>query len=279
MRRRMFAALVALSFLSHCARKPTAIAESDEEPLVTPQPPEQVNCAVPEGMVAPLQPARGGDTVVVASFRQASKYSTTRRGDWDYSWFLVVYEVIRIERGSWIEDELVFATFDRHPTPGSNIMIRRGPWPFRKGTVYAFALDSTQACARIVGTEERSRIAPHGPLIRPNLAEVTLLKVVGAARQFLKKQEQFGGGGACILEEAGGGYVVEIRAESGSGVGTWLLVVDKETLAVEFLPEPTPKAKLRRCPNGHTTIKLVPIVYAITLHLSLALGGQPQRRE
>ena len=263
MRRRMFAALVALSSLSHCARKPAAIAERDEEPLVTPQPPERVNCVLQRGMTATLAPAKGGDATVVARFKRSTRYSKTRRGDWDYMWHLVVYDVVRVERGSWAERQLVFAASDRWPVRGSHMRVKKAMYPFRKGTIYAFALDSSEGPAQILGTDERSRLPPHGPVVRPSLAERAHMKVAEAAMGHVAGWVDAKSTPAHIVEETDKSYIVEIGHAEIAGSDIWLLAVDKKTLAVEPLPEPAPERKLRRCPNGHTTIKLVPIVYGM----------------
>ena len=236
-RERAIAAVVlALLCLCGCGRKPAAVDVADREPPSAPEPPEAVNCVLEEHCLYPER-AAGGDVLAVARFKRAKEYARARRGQWDYSWRLVAYDIIKVERGTWAENQLIFVSYDRHPAPGSGLLVSMVRWPFYKSTVYAFALDTSKSPARVVGIERRSRLAPHGPAVRRSVDEKTLRRVTDAAWKFLGERVQVGGGGSGIAEETDDLYVVEINAEHLGASDTWVLAVDKKTLAGKFVPE------------------------------------------
>ena len=116
--------------------------------------------------------------------------------------------------------------------------MRRGPFAYRKGTVYAFGMSTGMRPALIHAIQDRSRLAPHGPVARERVDQGALIRAAGAARRYLADRTPgVGGGGAYVVETTPEKYVVEISAEHEGHRDIWILAVDRETFDVEFVGE------------------------------------------
>jgi hypothetical protein len=130
---------------------------------------------------------------------------------------------------------LVFVARDRWPTPESGIMVKKAPWPYRPGLVYAFAIDTTQNPPVIVGQEQRSLVDPSRtptPLGLPSsnqAASEHLTRISTAIGSYVKATGRSMAGRVLeIREETAGAYIAILR----SGEEFEVLSVDKATLSV-----------------------------------------------
>ncbi len=196
-----------------------------------------VNCVLPEGG-SPFMYSRPGDTTVVGYFRRAMQYAKIRRGNYDNFWYRVAYDVLKVERGRWKDKDLRFVCVDRSPTPESGIMLKKGRFPFRMGTVHAFSLNTSASPAGVVGLQERSRLPPHGPIVRQSINMTTFRKVSDSAMALLKRRGITKPGGGSVVEETADSYIFEYGIAHVAGSEIWHVVVRKDTLSAEFMPPP-----------------------------------------
>lgn len=98
------------------------------------------------------------DTLVVARFRSRTEYATTRKNmNYNYHWYLITYDVAKVEKGNWLFKTIRFIVKYSSPTPESGIRLKVAPFPYSKrvGAVLAFALDTSTKPAKIVGQQRR----------------------------------------------------------------------------------------------------------------------------
>jgi len=233
MRRLVVLALVALVTCGPgCGKKPAPRRPRDRPAPEAPVPPEPVNAIMPRPLLGLVEPP-AGDTVVLGRFESAAVYTTVRSGDWDHRFHLVVYRIVRVERGNWKPKRIVFVVRDEWPAPGNWIKLRKGPLIYSVGTFYAFGLQTGSKPATIIGRQQRSRLAPHGPAIRNAVDNRD--EVMAAAWTRVKKSFELKGGGSSIVETLPGKCVVELVAEHKGARHTWVLTVDTRTLKAEII--------------------------------------------
>jgi len=121
-----------------------------------------VNAALPNDVPLYDDRAADGDTRVVARSRGCEEFWKKRRGDWEYTWLVARFDVLKVERGSWPDPTLSFVCWDAGPTLESGILLYTRPWPYRKGVTLAFYLDTTQRPARVIG-----QVVRHDPFAAP----------------------------------------------------------------------------------------------------------------
>lgn len=207
-------------------------------PPVAPPAPEAVNSVLPEGG-SPFMYPRPGDTRLVGYFGKATLYAKVRHGDYDYFWYHIAYDVLKVEGGRWTDKDVSLICFDRWPAPGSGIVVRKNPFPLlRKGTVYAFSLDTSVRPVQIVGLKERSRLPPHGPIVRSTVDTRTFEEVIDAATKFLRTRRPTNLASSHIAEETPECYVVESRDRGAGGAEIRHVMIRKDTFRAEFLPSP-----------------------------------------
>jgi hypothetical protein len=202
-----------------------------------PRPSEKINAYLPQNVpVVDAKPEvrEKADVVLLAQCRRVREYSTELDGKWVNSWYATTWKVIRIERGKWPQDTLIFYFRDRWPAPGSGILLDRAPPRYYVGAIRAFNVDS-RGSPTIVADEARSRIPPHGSVARPiynssDPAAVDLFeRIENAVRAFVWKE--IGVIGAVyVTEQYGTQYVAELRTNSRSAA----VVVDGDSLAVRW---------------------------------------------
>lgn len=98
-------------------------------------------------------PERGSEVVVVARCRSCEEFNKTRHGSWNHHWFVVGFDVIDVEQGTWSESTVSFICFDAWPTPESGIMLGKAAWPYRPGVKMRLWLDTKRSPARVVGQQ------------------------------------------------------------------------------------------------------------------------------
>lgn len=182
MRDRILRVLVLACLLAGCIL-PAGCRRGFEPPSgPPPTPPEPVNARLPNhiGLGGSDSPDANGDTRIVGRCVASDEYGVVRHGDWNDHWMLVRVQVLNVEKGHWGRQtaatgenepngpqgsfvELRFVAMDTWPTPESGIMIDKGPWAYRKGSPFAFSLDTSHRPAVIVGQQGRSIIDPNNP--------------------------------------------------------------------------------------------------------------------
>ena len=223
----------ALGALSGCIRK-----VEEGRPLVAPPPRRRVNAVMPENWRSQFDRPAAGDTTVLARCHRARRYAVTRQGDRDFWWYVIEFLVLRVERGKWSEERLSFVCSDVWAVRGSGFYIRKAPYTYLRGRLFAFRLDTTKQPARIVGQERRSYLPPHGRAIPWKLdvdkpaGRKTFDRVKSAVREFEKRK---------ILnrsefpEETGRFYIVERGELFTPGGKLKVLLIDKKTYEVKRL--------------------------------------------
>lgn len=117
-----------------------------------PRPPEPlpgVNAVLAEGLPFEGQVAEG-DTRVVVRCRGGDIFWKKTRGDWEYQWLVVRFDVLEVERGRWPEPTVSFICWIKWPTPESGIMVSVETH-YLKGERLVFDLETSQQPALIVG--------------------------------------------------------------------------------------------------------------------------------
>jgi len=213
-----------------------------------PKPPKPVNATIEVNTVWPSYMAgdmASGDTVVIARCRGADHYAKTpRRKNWENHWYVVTYDVLAVERGTWTDKELKFVIMDFWPTPESEIrlrMLRRMPSPFGPGLVSAFLLKTVGEPARIVAMERRSLITPYGRLTAAILTttpegNAEYSRILKAVEAFEEKENIPTQGVKAVDEDRPEAYVVLHRTGWGTDTKFWVYVVEKKTYAVSRVP-------------------------------------------
>jgi len=184
----------------------------------------------------------GGDTVVIARCRGADEYAKTLRDkNWEDHWYLVTYDVLAVERGTWAEKELRFVFLDSWPTRESGIMLDKGPFPFAPGCVSAFSLKTVGGPGRIVAMERRSLLAPYGSLTAARLTttpegNAEYGRIINAVQAFQEKEKIPVEGVKTVDEDRPEAYVVLHRTGWGTDAKVWVYLVEKKTYAVSLAP-------------------------------------------
>lgn len=185
-----------------------------------------------------------GDAIVIARCRGADEYAKTSASkDWNYHWHLVSMDVLAVERGTWIEKEVIFAYPDAWPTRESGIMIDKGVFPFAKGYIIALSVKTRAKPATVVAFERRSYVTPHGPPryiplkpgnVAPESEYGRILKAVVdfEAAHNVPAQKAVND----TPEDAGDSWILHRRNGWGANAGSWLYRVDKRTYAVQAIP-------------------------------------------
>jgi len=134
--------------------------EGDPPPLPADAP--IVNCVAPKHRLPYHASFAEAETVVVARCTEVQQYETVRQGNWDFLWYLMACDVIRVERSQWPHPRVVFCYYGTRPTPESGIKVKKAPFPYVEGRVVALALEPEAEPPRVLGQEWRSRLPPHG---------------------------------------------------------------------------------------------------------------------
>jgi hypothetical protein len=119
-----------------------------------PRPPGRlpaINVVIPDDRPWYFDRAADAPTRVVARCRGCEYFWKKTRGNWEYTWAVVRFDVLSVEHGSWPDATLAFVCWESWPTPESGIMINRPPSPYRKDATLVFDLDTMQNPARVVG--------------------------------------------------------------------------------------------------------------------------------
>ena len=213
--------------------------EDDPPPL--PADALDVNCvAVRDGprCHAPFEEA---GAVVVARCIEVHQYATVRRGNWDFLWYLVACDVIRVERGRWPHPRVVFCCYDTWPTPESGIKVKKAPFPYVGGRVVALALAPDTEPPRVLGQQQRSRLPPHEKPTyldpRDEAGERLFHRLWRAVCEFAAQEGWPKVTGAPHFEVTDDAYVGELVVQHPNGESERRAVaVDKETFAVREIP-------------------------------------------
>jgi len=120
-----------------------------------PPPPPPVNAVLSDSMTIYGYADRGhrgysGDTRLTARCRSSDTLAKRKRGNWVTEWYVVCFDVVSVDRGTWPEPEMSFTCSARSPTPESGIMLSIPPWPYMPGKVWIFELDTEPHPALIV---------------------------------------------------------------------------------------------------------------------------------
>ena len=207
-----------------------------------PAPPKPVNTTIEVNTAYSKGDMAAGDTVVIARCRGADEYAKRPRGrNWEDHWYLVTYDVLAVERGTWAEKELRFVFLDFWPTRESGIMLDKGPFPFAPACVSAFLLKTVGGPARIVAMERRSLLAPYGRKAAALLATTVESKaeygrIINAVQAFREKEKIPAQGILAVDEDRPEAYVVLHRTGWGTDAKFWVYLVEKKTYAVSRAP-------------------------------------------
>ena len=211
-----------------------------------------VNCVTPHHAIPAClrycalsnSPFKEAEAVVVARCTKVRQYATIRRGQWDFLWYVVAFDVIGVERGTWPHPRVVFCCYDAWPTPESGIEVKKVRFPFVvvEGRVLALALEPRGVPPRVVGVEWRSHLPPHG---KPRPLSFDLQSKEGkrlyerqdaAVRAFAEQNGWPEVTGAVHFEETDDAYVLEVILHTDGEVNHRAVAVDKETFAVREVP-------------------------------------------
>ncbi|MEA3367739.1 MAG: hypothetical protein U9R68_06470 [Planctomycetota bacterium] len=184
------------------------------------------------------------EAVVVARCTKVRQYTKTRRGEWEHWWYVVGCEVIRAERGAWPYPRVVFCCYDAWPGPGSDIKVKKAPFPFCKGRVLALALEPRGVPPRVVGQEWRSRLPPHGEprrlfsfeMMQSEEGKRLYERLDTAVRAFAKQEGWPKVTGGSKFEETDDAYVLEVVLRTDGESERRAVAVDKETFTVREVP-------------------------------------------
>jgi len=203
---------------------------------------KRVNVVLLSGGGYATSQGEGADVVVVAKCRRVEEYAKTVRGDWVYHWYLVEWDVLKVERGRWPATGIAFVFADAWPTPESGIRLKRAEFPYVTGRVFAFSLNTAVKPPVVVSKEERSRIPPHGVLQRPGFdvstpdGKAEYDAIMNAVRTFEIQKEIYTDGGCRISDDTPAGYVVEHWTDFGKGSQVRAYLVEKKTYRVRPAP-------------------------------------------
>jgi len=209
-----------------------------------PAPPKPVNATIEEKTAYGYgeNDTSTGDTVLVARCRGADEYAKTLRDkNWEDHWYLVTYDVLAVERGTWADQELKFVFMDSWPTRESGIMLDKAPFPFAPGCVSVFSLKTGGEPARIVAVERRSLLAPYGGLTAALLTRTAegnaeYGRIMKAVAAFGDQEKIPAEGVKTVDEERPEAYVVLHRTGWGTDAKFWVYLVEKKTYAVSLVP-------------------------------------------
>lgn len=201
------------------------------------------NCVAPGHRIPYRAPVEEDEVVVIARCTEIRQYAKTRKGQWEYWWYVVAFDVMRVERGVWPHRSVVFCCYDTWPTPGSGIEVKKAQFPFvvAEGRVMALALQAQAEPPLVVGQEWRSRVPPHG---RPRPLSFSLQSEEGkrlydrlwaAVRTFAEQNGWPQVTGASHFEETADAYVLEVLFRA-DGAPRRAVAVDKETFTVREVP-------------------------------------------
>jgi hypothetical protein len=188
-------------------------------------------------------PLKEAETVVVARCTEIRPYAKVRRGQWDFLWYIVTFNVIDVERGAWPQPRVVFCYYGTCPTPesGIKILLKTAPFPFVEGRVLALAIQAQADPPLVVGQEWRSRVPPHG---KPRPLAFNLQSEEGkrfydrlwaAVRTFAEQNGWPQVTGASHFEETADAYVLEVLFRA-DGAPRRAVAVEKETFTVREVP-------------------------------------------
>ena len=220
-----------------------------EEPLAQPpqSPPlpagKTVNVVLPSGKgYTPFQGEGTDAVIVVAKCRSVEEYAKNVRGGWEDHWYLVEWDVLKVERGQWPATGITFVFDDPWPTRESGIMLDKGPFPYVVGRVFAFSLNTAVKSSAVMGMEERSRILPHGAIKflvfddRTPEGKAEMDAILRAVQAFETQKGIPTKGGYRISDEMSAGYAVEHWTGFGKGSQAWAFLVEKKTYRVQPVP-------------------------------------------
>jgi hypothetical protein len=100
------------------------------------------NASLPERKPIWPLPVIETPIVIKAAFRSSSDVNKIRQGDWITTTHLITYDIHDVIRGVFESKQLIFICDERWPTPGSGIMLKALPFPFRVGSSGRFYLEA-----------------------------------------------------------------------------------------------------------------------------------------
>jgi len=199
-----------------------------------PQPPVAVNARLPKDAHTYFhfwEPWSKENICLLARCKDVKKYARTIKGNWEYNWMVINWEIMEVTRGKWPDDHLTFVWYYTWPTPESGIVVKTGEFPYSEGNVFRFWLDTTMKPALIVMEEECSPVPPYKRIGKPSW------KVhdtgIASVKTFLNREKGTNIHRIIrIVEEKDDTFIVECLEE---GKLLDRMLVDKDTYEVRWL--------------------------------------------
>ncbi len=205
-----------------------------------------VNCVAPHHRLSYPSSFGEAEAVVVARCKEIRQYATVQRGQWDFLWYVVAFDVIRVERGEWSDMRVAFCYYGTRPTPesGIHILYKTAPCPCVRGRVLALALEPRGVPPRVAGQEWRSRLPPHGEpqrlfsfeMMQSEEGKRLYERLDTAVRDFAEHEGWPEVGAGSHFEETDDAYVLEVILQTDGEINRRAVAVDKETFAVREVP-------------------------------------------
>ncbi|MBI5725184.1 MAG: hypothetical protein HZA50_14590 [Planctomycetes bacterium] len=133
-----------------------------------PAPPGPVNAVTPNHSYTIFDRfmTENYNTVIIVSTISSDKYAETPSDilNWTDYWHYCIFKVLEIEKDNWADNSLRYVVINSWPNPSSNIFIEKVAWPYMKGKVFAFYLDTTVKPAKVVGLKKRSPVPPYNSI-------------------------------------------------------------------------------------------------------------------
>ena len=193
-----------------------------------------VNAQLPKDAVIysyQWEPGLKGDVCLLVRCKEATEYAKTVKGNWEYHWMVIDWEIIEIKRGNWPDDYLRFRCYYSCPTAESGIVEKVPLFPYKEGKVFHFCLDTSKKPALIVLQEQRSSEPPYKRIGKPSWEVYDA--VIASVKGFLGRER---GPNIrriiSIVEEKDDSFIVECIEER-----TLLdkMLVDKDTYEVRWI--------------------------------------------
>jgi hypothetical protein len=199
-----------------------------------PRPPLKPNAVLEASPLLRASPDAEANAVVLAALASVAKFGSRTRGNWVHTYILVEADVLRVESGDLSDAHLRFVTTSRWPTPESGIMIYAAPFPWVRGMVYRFGLDTAVRPYRIVSATRRSSLPPYGKPVRRRTSQEKLEGSYDEARSALRGYFGAEPRGVMIEEETDACYV--LRALAPGERPAALFVIDRSDGSVREAP-------------------------------------------
>lgn len=185
-----------------------------------------------------------GDAVVIARCRSVDMFGTTSASKlWEYRWSRVSMEVLTVERGTWLEKDVIFLYPDRWPKPWTGIMTKKQPLPFAKGYICALTLKTNSKTTSVVACERRSYISPYGLIKENKIESMTYEESANEMKRIHKAIDDFEKAHNIsakwttseMPEDVGDKWIIQRRDGDGVNAQSWLYQVNKSTYVVQTI--------------------------------------------